>query len=140
MLTLGKLSSLRILELCHNAFIGKEMICFAKCFPKPNSLSLSKLKNLEELKVDGAMPTLQHLEIYNCENLKKLLDELRFITTFQELKIDQMPKAFRDKVVGRAEDFYKNIDHRLFFRIVDFGNEAFAFVFLFHFKYCGIVT
>ncbi|XVF70117.1 hypothetical protein PTKIN_Ptkin11bG0136600 [Pterospermum kingtungense] len=80
--TLGKLSSLRILELCYKAFTGKEMVCSAKCFPKLDSLTLSELENLEELKVDGgAMPGLRHLEIHDCENLKKLPDGLRFITT-----------------------------------------------------------
>ena len=106
--TLGKLHNLRILELYNEDFTGKEMVCSAQCFPKLDSLSLNELYNLEEWKVDeGAMPALRHLRISYCLGLKKLPDGLRFITALQELKIEAMPKAFKDKVVGGGEDFYK---------------------------------
>ncbi|XWS52127.1 hypothetical protein CRYUN_Cryun11dG0040400 [Craigia yunnanensis] len=106
--TLGKLRNLRIFELSSEAFTGKEMVCSAQCFPKLDSLSLDNRHQLEEWKVDeGAMPALRHLRICNCSGLKKLPDGLRFITALQELKIEEMQKAFKDKLVEGGEDFYK---------------------------------
>ncbi|XP_052875181.1 probable disease resistance protein At1g58602 [Gossypium arboreum] len=106
--TLENLHNLRVLELYVYAFIGKEMVCSVLHFPKLESLNLSGLWNLEEWKVEErAVPTLHHLKISGCGKLKMLLDGLRFITTFQELKIEYMPKEFKDKMVQGREDFYK---------------------------------
>ncbi|KAG8502570.1 hypothetical protein CXB51_000042 [Gossypium anomalum] len=106
--TLEKLPNLRVLELYENAFIGKEMVCSAPHFPKLESLTLKCLGNLEEWEVEeGAVPALRYLEIIRCEKLKMLPDGLRFITTLQELKIEYMPKEFKDKMVQGREDFYK---------------------------------
>ncbi|MBA0786417.1 hypothetical protein Gotri_028101, partial [Gossypium trilobum] len=85
--TLEKLPNLRILEF-ENSFKGKEMFFSAQGFPKLESLILVKLDNLEEWKVyEGAMPSLQRLEICCCPMLKMLPEGLRFITTLKELKI-----------------------------------------------------
>ncbi|TYI42111.1 hypothetical protein ES332_A01G075400v1 [Gossypium tomentosum] len=106
--TLEKLHNLRVLELYVYAFIGKEMVCSALHFPKLESLNLSGLWNLEEWKVEErAVPALHHLKISGCGKLKMLPDGLRFITTLQELKIEYMPKEFKDKMVQGREDFYK---------------------------------
>ncbi|MBA0771094.1 hypothetical protein Gotri_019617 [Gossypium trilobum] len=70
--------------------------------------SLIELNNLEEWKVgEGAMPSLQRLEIQSCIQLKKLPDGLRFIATLQEVKIGSMRKTFKDKVEEEEEDFCK---------------------------------
>ncbi|TYH86754.1 hypothetical protein ES332_D01G067000v1 [Gossypium tomentosum] len=106
--TLEKLPNLRVLELYNYAFIGKEMVCSAPHFPKLKSLTLACLWNLEKWKVEeGAMPALRYLEIRRCEKLKMLPDGLRCIVTLQELKIEYMPKEFKDKMVQGREDFYK---------------------------------
>ncbi|MBA0771104.1 hypothetical protein Gotri_019625 [Gossypium trilobum] len=104
--TLEKLPDLRILEFHDKAFKGKEMFCSAHGFPKLESLSLTYLENLEELKVDEkAMPSLRGLEIGNCHNLNILPNGLRFITTLEKLKIESMPKTFIAKVLqGREHD------------------------------------
>nr|KJB45861.1 hypothetical protein B456_007G333800 [Gossypium raimondii] len=103
--TLEKLPNLRILEF---SFKGKKMFCSAQGFPKLDSLILKQLDKLEEWKVDeGAMPSLQRLEIGECRNLKMLPEGLRFITTLKELKIESMPKAFKDRLKEGGEDFYK---------------------------------
>ncbi|PPR80673.1 hypothetical protein GOBAR_AA40043 [Gossypium barbadense] len=105
--TLEKLPNLRILEL-EEILEVKEMFCSAQGFPRLESLSLGKLYNFEEWKVDeGAMPSLQRLEIWGCRLLKMLPEGLRFITTLKELKIESMPKAFKDKLEEGGEDFYK---------------------------------
>ncbi|MBA0619218.1 hypothetical protein Godav_028433 [Gossypium davidsonii] len=106
--TLEKLPYLRMFDLHEKAFIGKEMFCSAQGFPKLESLSLIELNNLEEWKVgEGAMPSLQRLEIQSCIQLKKLPDGLRFIVTLQEVKIGSMRKTFKDKVEEEVEDFCK---------------------------------
>ncbi|KAK9016512.1 hypothetical protein V6N11_079008 [Hibiscus sabdariffa] len=105
---LEKLPNLRALELHKKAFIGKKLACSAQGFPKLESLSLKDLSQLEEWKVDeGAMPCLQRLQIGSCRGLKMLPDGLRFITTLQQLKIEKMPKAFKERVEKGEEDFDK---------------------------------
>ncbi|TYI58189.1 hypothetical protein E1A91_D11G337300v1 [Gossypium mustelinum] len=106
--TFAKLPYLSMLELHEEAFIGKEMFCCGQAFAKLESLCLKELNFLEELRVsEGAMPCLRRLEIENCRQLKKLPDGLRFIATLQELKIESMPKTFKDKVEEGGEDFCK---------------------------------
>ncbi|KAG4122968.1 hypothetical protein ERO13_D11G307100v2 [Gossypium hirsutum] len=106
--TFAKLPYLSMLELHEEAFIGKEMFCSGQAFAKLESLCLKELNFLEELRVsEGAMPCLRRLEIENCRQLKKLPDGLRFIATLQELKIESMPKTFKDKVEEGGEDFCK---------------------------------
>ncbi|WRX16105.1 NB-ARC - like 10 [Theobroma cacao] len=106
--TLQNLPNLRILELEESAFVGKVMICSAQGFPLLHSLSIISQTNLEELRVnEGAMPNLHHLRIADCRKLKMLPNELRFVTTLKELKIEGMPKAFKDKLVEGGEDSYK---------------------------------
>ncbi|KAE8674492.1 CC-NBS-LRR class disease resistance protein [Hibiscus syriacus] len=110
--TLEKLPNLRFLEFSYDSFIGKQMSCSAQGFPKLESLSLCGLKDTKQWKVDkGAMPCLQRLEIEYCQTLEMLPDELRFITTLQELEIRSMPKEFHDKVVqgGQDSDKVQNI-------------------------------
>ncbi|WRX29135.1 NB-ARC - like 10 [Theobroma cacao] len=76
--TLGRLPNLRILKVREDAFTGKEMACSAQSFVKLDFLSIYRLHNLEEWKVDeGAMPALRHLEIFECKNLKMLPNGLR---------------------------------------------------------------
>ncbi|KAG4123067.1 hypothetical protein ERO13_D11G302300v2 [Gossypium hirsutum] len=106
--TLEKLPNLRILEF-ECSLKGKEMFCSAQGFPKLESLILAKLNNLEEWKVDeGAMPSLQRLEITRFPELNMLPEGLKFITTLKELKIESMPKAFKDRLEEEGgEDFYK---------------------------------
>ncbi|KAB2006306.1 hypothetical protein ES319_D11G334900v1 [Gossypium barbadense] len=108
--TLEKLPNLRILQF-ERSFGGKEMFCSAQGFPKLESLILAELYKLEEWKLDeGAMPSLQRLEITRCLRLKMLPEGLRFITTLKELKIESMPKAFKDRLEKGGEDFYK-VEH-----------------------------
>ncbi|TYH46732.1 hypothetical protein ES332_D11G358900v1 [Gossypium tomentosum] len=105
--TLEKLPNLRILEF-EISFVGKEMFCSAPGFPKLETLILAEHFALEEWKVDeGAMPSIQRLEITDCPGLNMLPEGLRFITTLKELKIESMPKAFKDRLEEGGEDFYK---------------------------------
>ncbi|KAK8570903.1 hypothetical protein V6N13_103301 [Hibiscus sabdariffa] len=105
---LEKLPNLRALELHQKAFIGTKLVCFAQGFPKLESLSLNDLSQLEEWKVDeGAMPCLQRLQIESCIGLNMMPDGLRFIASLQQLKIEGMPNAFKERVEEGGEDFNK---------------------------------
>ncbi|KAE8674464.1 CC-NBS-LRR class disease resistance protein [Hibiscus syriacus] len=109
--TLEKLPNLRFLRFYYNSFIGKQMCCSAKGFPKLESLSLIDLKELEQWEVGkGAMPCLRRLKIESCRKLEMLPDELRFITTLQELEIRLMPLEFHKKVVQRGQNFDEDQD------------------------------
>ncbi|KAK8527798.1 hypothetical protein V6N12_054997 [Hibiscus sabdariffa] len=107
--TLEKLPNLRILVLDELAFIAKKMVCSAPHFPRLESLIIHRhYRFLEEWEVEeGAMPALCRLEIIGCRSLKMLPDGLRFITTLQELRIEEMPMEFQDRMVEGGEDFYK---------------------------------
>ncbi|KAE8725207.1 CC-NBS-LRR class disease resistance protein [Hibiscus syriacus] len=106
--TLEKLPNLRVLELHEEAFTGKEMFCSAQGFPKLESLSLIHLDHLVEWEVEeGAMPCLRQLQIEWCRGLMMLPGGLRFVTTLQQLKIEGMPKEFKERVEEGGEDFNK---------------------------------
>ncbi|OMP10650.1 NB-ARC domain-containing protein [Corchorus olitorius] len=104
--TLGKLPNLEILHLEWFAFIGREMACTRKGFPKLKSLILKQLKHLEEWKVEeDAMSCLCHLEIIDCFALKNIPIQLRFIATLKELKIENrhMPQELIDGIRPREQ-------------------------------------
>nr|XP_023899051.1 putative disease resistance protein At1g50180 [Quercus suber] len=106
--TLEKLSNLKILHLCYESFVGKDMVCSEGGFPLLQYLLLDYLDKLEEWRVEeGAMPSLCHLIISYCGKLKTIPDGLRFVTTLQELEINFMPKSFKDRLDKGGPDFYK---------------------------------
>ncbi|XVF45451.1 hypothetical protein PTKIN_Ptkin02bG0207500 [Pterospermum kingtungense] len=105
---LERLPKLIFLELKEDVLMGMVMICSATGFPRLESLSVYSHKNLEELRVSqGAMSNLRALAIADCRNLKMLPDELRSITALESLMIQEMPSAFKDKLVHGGEDYYK---------------------------------
>ncbi|CAL5347431.1 unnamed protein product [Camellia sinensis] len=124
MVTLEKLPNLKVLYLI-NAFVGKEIVCSAHGFPLLTDLCHSYLQ-METWRVDGgAMPVLYSLFITSCENLKMLLDGLRFISTLHELNICDMSAAFNDRLSEGGEDFHKfrHIPHICFEYISPFVEE-----------------
>ncbi|KAL3507583.1 hypothetical protein ACH5RR_032965 [Cinchona calisaya] len=110
MKTLDKLPRLHSLILYEKAYVGKEICCSSQGFPKLESLSLQKLPNLMEWKLEpGAMPNLLNLKIVAREKLTMFPDGLTFMRKIKELSIGDMPIAFTSKVlVGNGgEDFHK---------------------------------
>ncbi|KAL4616017.1 hypothetical protein ACB092_07G169100 [Castanea dentata] len=106
--TLEKLPNLKILCLDCRCFIGKDMVCSERGFPLLQSLLLLGLFSLEEWRVEeGAMPSLCHLIIDRCFDLKTIPDGLRFVTTLRELEIRFMPKSFKDRLDEGGLDFDK---------------------------------
>ncbi|KAA3456281.1 putative disease resistance RPP8-like protein 2 [Gossypium australe] len=109
--TLGKLPNLKILKL-QKAFIGEEFHCSTEGFPELYSLKLSSISTVKRWIVDkSSMPKLRHLEITDCKSLEMLPVGLMFITTLEELKIELMPKAFKDRLCeGDEFNKIKHID------------------------------
>ncbi|CBI37944.3 unnamed protein product, partial [Vitis vinifera] len=105
--TLGKLPHLQFLRLPHTYF-GKEIVCLTESFPRLKYLFISNFPKLEKWKIyDTAMPSLLELQIRRCEQLKKLPDGLRLVTTLRELEIIEMPNGFLNRLKVGGEDFYK---------------------------------
>ncbi|RVW87147.1 putative disease resistance protein [Vitis vinifera] len=103
---LGKLPNLQMLKLLINSFFGKEITCSASGFPKLHGLELSELVNLEEWRVDdGAMPSLRHLVIDHCDQLKKIPEGFQYLTALRELFLLNMPDEFEIRIKG--DDWYK---------------------------------
>ena len=108
--TLEKLPNLKILHLLGSCmpFLEKDMVCSERGFPLLQYLFLSNLFFLEEWRVEeGAMPSLCHLTIHMCCNLKSIPDGLRLVTTLQELDIKWMPKSFKYRLDEGGLDFDK---------------------------------
>ncbi|CAA3025379.1 putative disease resistance protein At1g50180 [Olea europaea var. sylvestris] len=112
MATLEKLPKLSSLTLYSSTFVGEEMACTVKGFPKLLYLKLWGLSNLKRWRIDaGAMPKLSRLVIARCENLEMLPDGLKFITTLQKLNIRWMSDDFKDRLRAvdgdEGDDLYK---------------------------------
>ncbi|GMH18307.1 hypothetical protein Nepgr_020148 [Nepenthes gracilis] len=92
---LGKLPSLRCLELLDEAYIGTEWVCRAGEFPQLEFLKVVNPSRLEDWRVEArAMPRLTRLKLQKCEVLERLPEELRNIASLEELMIACMPKTF----------------------------------------------
>ena len=71
-------------------------------------LHLNWWSELKEWRVEeGAMPSLRHLKIENCQSLKSVPDGLRFFTNLQELEIKRMLKSFNKRLREGGLDFEK---------------------------------
>ncbi|PIA30592.1 hypothetical protein AQUCO_05500125v1 [Aquilegia coerulea] len=103
--TLEKLQHLLFLRL-YKSYLGKEMVCSAKGFPKLQNLRIRYSNQLEEWTVEeGAMPCLTKCLIRNCEELKMVPQGFKFLTMLQELTIIHMPKSFEQRVKEGGEDW-----------------------------------
>ncbi|MBA0649740.1 hypothetical protein Goklo_017270 [Gossypium klotzschianum] len=113
--TLGKLPNLKLLELQKAAFIGEEFHCSTEGFPELYSLKLSSISTVKHWIVDkSSMPKLRQLGIIDCKSLEMLPVGLMFITTLEELKIELMPKAFKDRLC--EGDQFNKIKHVVIFQ------------------------
>ncbi|KAL9309202.1 putative disease resistance protein [Arabidopsis thaliana] len=107
-MVLEKLPNLKILQLFEGSFVGSKLCCSKNGFPQLHSLTLSQLENLEEWTVeDGAMMRLVTVELKCCNKLKSVPEGTRFLKNLQELEIEDMTKAFKDKLISGGEDYYK---------------------------------
>ncbi|XP_058115402.1 probable disease resistance RPP8-like protein 4 isoform X1 [Magnolia sinica] len=110
--TLEKLQNLRILRLLHSAYMGKEMVCSVQGFPRLESLKLKKLDYLEKWRVEeGAMPSLLHLHMYQCRQLKTLPEGLQHVTSLRKLELIMMPWSSTKRVQEERRDDWQKIQH-----------------------------
>jgi NB-ARC domain/Rx N-terminal domain len=90
MLVLEKLPKLVVLELVINRAL-KDMHCSASGFPQLKYLKLRHFEQLEDWKVDvRAMPSLCHLELFECSNLKRFPQELMEHRQLQLVEMGRM--------------------------------------------------
>ncbi|KAJ9680497.1 hypothetical protein PVL29_019733 [Vitis rotundifolia] len=91
MLTLNKLPNLRVLKLMRSSYIGEKMTCSSRGFSQLEFLRLEGLDKLKELQVEeGAMPTLETLQIAHCEEMKKLPHELSKLKKLRQVNLVRM--------------------------------------------------
>ncbi|KAL9282800.1 putative virus X resistance protein-like, coiled-coil [Arabidopsis thaliana] len=105
---LEKLLHLKSVQLAVEAFVGRRMVCSKGGFPQLCALRISEQPELEEWIVEeGSMPCLRTLTIIDCKKLKELPDGLKYITSLKELKIREMKREWKEKLVPGGEDYYK---------------------------------
>ncbi|KAJ4977815.1 hypothetical protein NE237_008595 [Protea cynaroides] len=98
--TLGKLPKLKLLSLFSKSFMGDNIHCLQKSFPRLRVLKIWKLEELKQWTVAySAFPKLEELEIRSCKNLQMLPDHVPI--ALRELKLTAMPKEFTSNVMGK---------------------------------------
>ncbi|KAM6578970.1 hypothetical protein CsatB_030807 [Cannabis sativa] len=106
--TLEKLPKLRVLVIGRNSFLGEVMVCSRGGFPRLESLQLIGLFKLKVWKVEeSALPRLAYLRICDCRELRRVPDGVRNIVTLTEMRIQFMPKKFKQRMEQGGEDFHK---------------------------------
>ncbi|KAL5987735.1 hypothetical protein ACLOJK_035487 [Asimina triloba] len=97
--TLEKIKNLRILKLLDNAYVGKEMVCSLEGFPQLEALHVVYLSKLEEWKVvEGAMPSLLHLRVEYCMQLKRFPQGLKHLVTAGKFEEKGMHPQLRERI------------------------------------------
>jgi len=105
---LEKLLHLKSVQLTNKAFVGSRMVCSKGGFTQLCALKISEESELEEWIVEeGSMPCLRTLTIHDCKKLKELPDGLKYIKSLKELKIREMKREWKEKLVPGGEDYYK---------------------------------
>lgn len=105
---LQKLPNLIVLEL-RVAYVGEELYCEARGYPRLKKLGLYLLNQLKCVKVEeGAMSVLRELHIASCRNLEMVPSGIEHLRNLQELLIWDMPHTFLTRIEqNKGEDFCK---------------------------------
>lgn len=103
--TLGQLSSLTVLRLLADSYVGSGMRCYKGTFCKLRVLKLWMLRELEEWDVEkGAMENLKELNIRCCRKLNNISPTLLEHEKLKEITLVDMPQEFRDKIRRTKKD------------------------------------
>ncbi|KAL1547092.1 putative inactive disease susceptibility protein LOV1 [Salvia divinorum] len=96
---LGQLPDLTVLRLLGSSYLGETMVCSSGRFKSLEVVKLWMLKGLKKWEVeDGAMKKLKEANIRSCSNLENFPTLLLQQKTFQDLILNNMPTAFKDKI------------------------------------------
>ncbi|KAG6434869.1 hypothetical protein SASPL_106513 [Salvia splendens] len=102
---LGQLPDLTVLRLLGSSYLGETMVCLSGRFKSLEVLKLWVLEGLKKWEVeDGAMKKLKEVNIRRCSNLENFPTLLLQQKTFQDLILNNMPHAFKDKI----DDIYQS--------------------------------
>ncbi|XP_042490726.1 disease resistance RPP8-like protein 3 [Macadamia integrifolia] len=109
--TLEMLPNLECLLICLGGRIIKYYFS-TKGFGRLQYLQLHYIDGLEELEVEkGALPCLVRLRIHRCFCLRKLPEEIRFITSLKKLEVIGMPNRFEERLQKDVGDDWHKIQH-----------------------------
>ncbi|XP_073026573.1 disease resistance protein RPP8-like isoform X2 [Primulina eburnea] len=115
---LQHLPTLQNLRLSEDAFVGKEMVCKSKGFPRLKDLTFSQLTNLVEWRVEEeAMPNLSDLYISHCPKLEMIPKGIISMASITDLTIFGMPSNFMERLRRGGED-YPKINHIPFIHLI----------------------
>ncbi|XP_010482114.1 PREDICTED: disease resistance protein RPP8-like isoform X2 [Camelina sativa] len=105
---LEKLLRLKSVELRHQAFVGRKMVCSKGGFPQLCALDISEEEELEVWTVEEfSMPCLRTLTMHDCKKLQALPDGLKYITSLKELTVEGMKREWKKKLIPGGEDYHK---------------------------------
>jgi disease resistance protein RPM1 len=77
------------------AYDGKLLHFKVGWFPKLNKLNIVELAQLDSLVMEeGALPTIQELNLISCPELKMLPEGIEHLTKLKKLHLEQMPEEF----------------------------------------------
>ncbi|KAJ9553797.1 hypothetical protein OSB04_017842 [Centaurea solstitialis] len=111
--TLSQLSSLMVLRLLADSYVGEEMHCPENGFPALRVLKLWKLEKLKVFTVrEGAMQKLQTMEIRGCEKLEELPVTLLQIKGLDNLILRDMPESFVSVIKKKKEKHTKIVENK----------------------------
>ncbi|XP_042490732.1 probable disease resistance protein RF45 [Macadamia integrifolia] len=109
--TLEMLPNLECLVICLGGRIIKYYFS-TKGFGRLQYLQLYHIHGMEELEVEkGALPCLVGLQIDRCFRLRKLPEEIRFITGLKKLEVIGMPNGFNERLQKDVGDDWHKIQH-----------------------------
>ncbi|KAL7106171.1 hypothetical protein ACP275_07G094800 [Erythranthe tilingii] len=103
---LKSLPKLLILRLLSQSVVSRKMTCSRGGFAKLKLFYIWKLENLEELEVEeGALPSLEDLEIRSCENLT----QLPRVENLKKFTLTRMPVTFINKCKEQQPELWDKL-------------------------------
>jgi len=122
--SLHVLSGLVFLEL-KKAYDGKLLHFKAGWFPKLNKLNIVELAQLDSLVVEeGALPTIQELNLIYCPELKMLPEGIEHLTKLKKLHLEQMPEEFIRRLRDDANLHQAKVRHIPTIKLVSGQNRV----------------
>ncbi|KAF8378751.1 hypothetical protein HHK36_030100 [Tetracentron sinense] len=99
MVTLEQLPNLQTLKLLDSSYTGDKMVCTGRGFHRLKKLELCDLNGLEERTVmESAIPSLESLDIHDCDGFKMFPKGLVHVTTLELLVLQKKTLKYTVKL------------------------------------------